>query len=149
MCISLTVDFEWDPRKATANLKKHGVAFADAALVLYDDFALTTPDPGDHEEQRFSTVGVDPLGRTLVAIYTWRDQHPRIISARQLLQPSEGSTRGRDEERIRLFSGAPGASPEAATRQDPNHDSHRRRYPEVVPSTLSVGTTKSRTLSAF
>jgi uncharacterized DUF497 family protein len=45
MCICLTVDFEWDPRKATANLKKHGVEFADAALVLYDDFALTTPTP--------------------------------------------------------------------------------------------------------
>ena len=77
------MDFEWDPRKAAANLKKHGVDFADAALVLYDDLALTTQDPGDHEEERFATMGVDPLGRTLVVIYTWRGQRARIISARQ------------------------------------------------------------------
>jgi len=27
-------DVEWDPRKAAANVKKHGVDFADAATVL-------------------------------------------------------------------------------------------------------------------
>ena len=39
------MEFEWNERKAAANLKKHGVDFADAALVLYDDLALTTQDP--------------------------------------------------------------------------------------------------------
>jgi uncharacterized DUF497 family protein len=77
------VDFEWDPRKAAANLKKHEVDFADAALVLYDDLALTTKDPGDDEDERFATIGVDPLGRTLMVIYTWRGERARIISARQ------------------------------------------------------------------
>ena len=37
-------DVEWDPRKAAANLKKHGVDFADAATVLYDDRAITIRD---------------------------------------------------------------------------------------------------------
>ena len=32
---------EWDPRKAAANLKKHGVDFADAATVLHDEQAIT------------------------------------------------------------------------------------------------------------
>ena len=32
-------DVEWDPRKAAANLKKHGVDFADAATVLHDEQA--------------------------------------------------------------------------------------------------------------
>ncbi len=51
------MDFEWDPRKAAANLKKHEVDFANAALVLYDDLALTTKDPGDHEDERFAAIG--------------------------------------------------------------------------------------------
>jgi uncharacterized DUF497 family protein len=70
---------EWDERKATANLRKHGVDFADAALVLYDDLALTTQDPGDYGEERLATVGLDPLGRILVVVYTWREQRARII----------------------------------------------------------------------
>ena len=75
------MEFEWDERKAAANLKKHGVDFADAALVLYDDLALTTRDPGDYGEERLATVGLDPLGRILVVVYTWREQRARIISA--------------------------------------------------------------------
>ena len=31
---------EWDSRKAAANLRKHGVDFADAATVLYDELSL-------------------------------------------------------------------------------------------------------------
>jgi uncharacterized protein (DUF4415 family) len=45
------VEFEWDERKAAANLKKHDVDFADAALVLFDDLALTTRDLGDYGEE--------------------------------------------------------------------------------------------------
>lgn len=76
------MEFEWDERKAAANLKKHGVDFADAALALFDDLALTTQDLGDYGEQRLATVGLDPLGRILVVGYTWREQRARIISAR-------------------------------------------------------------------
>jgi hypothetical protein len=39
------VEIEWDPRKAAANLRDHGVSFAEAATVLSDDFALTREDP--------------------------------------------------------------------------------------------------------
>ena len=53
------VEFEWDEGKAAANLKKHGVDFADAALVLFDDLALTTRDPGDYGEERFATVALE------------------------------------------------------------------------------------------
>jgi uncharacterized protein len=76
------VEFEWDGSKATANLRKHGVDFADAALALYDDLALTIQDLGDYGEDRFATLGLDPLGRLLVVVYTWREEHARIISAR-------------------------------------------------------------------
>jgi uncharacterized DUF497 family protein len=76
------VEFEWDEGKAAANLKRHSVDLADAALVLYDDLALTTQDPGDYDEQRFATVGMDALGRILVVVYTWRGERVRLISAR-------------------------------------------------------------------
>jgi ribonuclease toxin BrnT of type II toxin-antitoxin system len=39
---SMADDAEWDPRKAAANLKNHGVDFADAATVLHDEQAITT-----------------------------------------------------------------------------------------------------------
>jgi uncharacterized DUF497 family protein len=38
------VRFEWDPLKAKANLRAHGVRFAEAAAVLDDDFTLTRGD---------------------------------------------------------------------------------------------------------
>ena len=72
---------EWDPRKSAANLRKHGIAFADAATVLHDDYAITIPDEGPDEE-RFVTTGMDALARVLVVVYTWREGRVRIISAR-------------------------------------------------------------------
>ncbi|MCP4039507.1 MAG: BrnT family toxin, partial [bacterium] len=30
------MEFEWDPAKASANLRKHGVAFSEAASVFGD-----------------------------------------------------------------------------------------------------------------
>jgi uncharacterized protein len=47
------MEYEWDPAKAAANLKKHGVRFSDAALSLEDPLGLTTPDPDASGESRF------------------------------------------------------------------------------------------------
>ena len=44
-------DGEWDPRKAAANLKKHGVDFADAVTVLHDEQAITIRDDEGGEER--------------------------------------------------------------------------------------------------
>ncbi len=41
---------EWDPKKANLNLKKHGVAFEEAATALSDPMAVTGADP-DHSEE--------------------------------------------------------------------------------------------------
>jgi uncharacterized DUF497 family protein len=35
------MNFEWDPRKAEVNLRKHGVSFTEAGTVLGDDLAIT------------------------------------------------------------------------------------------------------------
>jgi len=52
--------FEWDPAKAAANERKHGVSFAEAETVFSDDHALLLDDP-DHssgDEERFVLLGL-------------------------------------------------------------------------------------------
>ncbi|MBY0508108.1 MAG: BrnT family toxin [Bryobacteraceae bacterium] len=73
--------FEWDPRKAAGNARKHGVQFADAVLALDDERGITMQD-GAHGEERWITVGIDALARILTIVYTWREDTIRIISAR-------------------------------------------------------------------
>ena len=72
---------EWDPAKAAANLRKHGVRFADAVTALEDANAISVRDQREDEE-RWITIGMDSLARILVVIYTWRDEQIRLISAR-------------------------------------------------------------------
>ena len=74
---------EHDPVKAAANLKKHGVSFADAGGVLFDPEALTVEDIGAVGEPRFVTIGLGSTGEVLVVVYTYRDNEPRLISARR------------------------------------------------------------------
>ena len=74
--------FEWDPPKAEANLRAHGVSFAEAVTVLEDEFALTREDPAAVHEARFVTLGLSNLGNLLVVVYTYRDPDAiRLISA--------------------------------------------------------------------
>jgi uncharacterized protein len=75
---------EWDPEKAKANLKKHGISFEEAATALSDPMAATGADP-DHSitEERFVTFGVSEKGRLVVVSHTEKDQTIRIISARK------------------------------------------------------------------
>lgn len=75
------IAFEWDPRKAAANARKHGIQFADAVPVLEDAFAITLQDDVQGEE-RWVTIGMDPLARISTVVYTWRDNTVRVISAR-------------------------------------------------------------------
>jgi hypothetical protein len=77
------VEYEWDPAKGRRNLEKHGVDFADAVGALEDDLALTVEDTHSVTEERFVTIGMGPLGRLLVVVYSWRDEQIRLISARK------------------------------------------------------------------
>ena len=79
------IQFEWDPAKAKMNLRKHGVAFREAATVLRDPLGITIFDP-DHsdEEDRFITFGFSAAGRLLMVAHTERGERIRIISARGL-----------------------------------------------------------------
>ena len=77
------MNFEWNAVKAASNLEVHGVDFADAAVALEDECALTMEDTRHDDEQRFVSLCLDPLARLLVVVYTWRDDTIRIISARR------------------------------------------------------------------
>jgi len=77
------MEYEWDPAKAKVNLRKHRVSFADAALALEDPRALTMADPDASGEQRFVSLGSDPVGRVLVTVFTPRGRRTRIISSRK------------------------------------------------------------------
>jgi uncharacterized DUF497 family protein len=72
---------EWDPAKARANLRKHGISFADAVTALEDESAISVRDEMENEE-RWIAIGMDSLARILVVVYTWRDEQIRLISAR-------------------------------------------------------------------
>ncbi|OIP30589.1 MAG: hypothetical protein COW04_08985 [Deltaproteobacteria bacterium CG12_big_fil_rev_8_21_14_0_65_43_10] len=75
--------FEWDPKKATANLKKHGVSFQEAATVFGDPLAITFQDPDHSEvEERQMTFGQSLQKRLVVVSHTERKEQTRIISAR-------------------------------------------------------------------
>jgi uncharacterized protein len=78
------VRFEWNGRKAAANLRKHDVSFDEAASVFSDPLSATGEDP-DHsdEERRFVTFGVSSSGRLLVVAHAERGDSIRIISARR------------------------------------------------------------------
>ena len=77
------MDIEFDPVKNKANIRKHGISFADIDEVFYDQYAITIEDY-DHKEQRFVTLGMDGFGRLLVICYTYRDEITiRLISARK------------------------------------------------------------------
>jgi len=55
--------FEWDPKKAAANLRAHGVSFEEATEVFGDPLALNMPDP-DHSasEERYLILGARSAG---------------------------------------------------------------------------------------
>jgi len=74
--------FEWEPGKADANRRKHGVDFADAVGAFEDPYALSRPDPFPAEE-RVATLGRDLLDRLIVVVWTWRGEAIRLISARR------------------------------------------------------------------
>lgn len=86
----VVVKIEFDPAKATVNLKKHGVSFSHAEQALLDPAAITIEDPDARDEQRLVTLGKDALGRLLVVVHTQRGERTRLISARKA---SPGETR--------------------------------------------------------
>ena len=80
----MPLTFEWDDRKAKANLAKHAVSFEEAATVFGDPLSLTIPDPAHSAaENRFVILGLSHRQRLLVVIHVERGDNIRIVSARR------------------------------------------------------------------
>jgi uncharacterized DUF497 family protein len=80
------MEFEWNPDKAKANLRKHRVSFEDSARVFLDPNRIESFDGREaYGENRWKTVGlVEPA--LLAVVYTVRGQDGgiiRLISARK------------------------------------------------------------------
>ncbi len=85
----MRLEFDWDPKKATANRRKHGVSFEEAMGVFLDPFALSLFDD-DHsdDEDRWITLGRTGPDLLLLVIHTHVEIGAdriaiRIISARR------------------------------------------------------------------
>lgn len=80
------IKFEWDENKNRTNQNKHGISFAEAQTVFYDDEALVIDDPEhSEEEERFIILGLSNKANLLVVCHCYRASETviRIISARK------------------------------------------------------------------
>jgi uncharacterized DUF497 family protein len=77
------VEFEWDPAKAGANERKHGVSFDEARLAFDDPHAVELLDDRfDYGEIRYVLIAMVGI-RVLSIVYADRGYNRvRIISAR-------------------------------------------------------------------
>ena len=75
--------FDWDPKKAATNLRKHKVGFEESCTALKDSLSITGFDP-DHSigEFRWITFGVSDTGRLLAVGHTEEGETIRIVTAR-------------------------------------------------------------------
>lgn len=80
----MSLSVEWDPQKASAIERKHGVSFDKAAKAFGDPLSVTIPDPDDSEDEDcFMLLVSTHRGRILVVVHTDRCDTIRIISARR------------------------------------------------------------------
>lgn len=78
--------FEWDADKAEANLKKHRIAFEDAALAL---LALAITARSSHSGEVRMVSVAELRGRLVAVVWTPRAGTIRIISARRSWRSEE------------------------------------------------------------
>ena len=81
--------FEWDAKKANANIRKHRVPFDEAKTIFDDPLLVTYPDDfhSDHED-RYISIGFSAHNRILLAVHTEVQETEetlvvRIISCRK------------------------------------------------------------------
>jgi uncharacterized protein len=86
VCYTFRVRFEWDPSKAAANKRKHGVSFEEAMDCFRDPFALVLDEP--RHPDRLILIGASKRSRVIYTVYAQRDAGSiRIISARRATRP--------------------------------------------------------------
>jgi Uncharacterized protein conserved in bacteria len=80
----MSPQFTWDDKKASANIKKHGVSFEEAQTVFSNPRAVIFDDEAHSiDEKREIIIGPSARGRLLLVYLTERVDGIRIISARR------------------------------------------------------------------
>jgi hypothetical protein len=80
--------FTWDENKRLANLKKHGIDFADVPPMFDGDVFTIEDQRFDYGETRYITFGLLQF-RVIVAAHTDENNVIRIISARKATKNEE------------------------------------------------------------
>jgi uncharacterized DUF497 family protein len=85
-------DFEWNGVKAAANLKKHGVSFAEGATAFEDEYAYIQDDElHSDEESRQILLGYSASNRLVIVSFTALTPNLiRIISVRKATPKERG-----------------------------------------------------------
>ena len=82
MCIIQAMRYTWDEAKRQANLRKHGLDFADAAKAFVGPLVLIEDDRASYGEQRMIGIGLlDCL--VVLIVHVESDETIRIISMRK------------------------------------------------------------------
>jgi len=85
----MDIKFAWDEKKDTANKKKHGISFEEAAEVFDDPLHVSLLDHRfDYFDERWITIGATKNGVCIVVghlyCFTENDEETiRIITARK------------------------------------------------------------------
>ena len=92
-------NFEWDPKKAKANVIKHCVSFEQATEVFWDALQLSIFDEEHSDtEVRWITLGKTKSGILLVVTHTFSEYEDgaaiRIISVRKATKYEQNQYEG-------------------------------------------------------
>ena len=80
----ILMNYEWDPKKQKANLKKHGVSFEDAKEALNCGLVIALKEDSDSGEERYVYLGMCKKLNVLVVVVAYPEEEiTRIISARK------------------------------------------------------------------
>ena len=79
----MSLQFEWDSKKAEANKVKHGVSFEEAITVFADPLARIFEDPEHSETERREIIIGHSNKQNLILVSFVGDDSVRLISARK------------------------------------------------------------------
>ena len=80
----MSLQFEWDDKKANINKRKHCISFEEATTAFADELSITIDDPiYSQDEDRLILIGQSKFMKTLVVIHVAKKESIRIISARK------------------------------------------------------------------
>ena len=80
----MSLQFEWDEKKAKINKRKHGITFEEATTSFADELSITIDDPlHSEDEDRLILIGQSKGFKTLIVIHVEKRESIRIISARK------------------------------------------------------------------